>query len=280
MKGKRMSKNWFVTGSSRGLGRDIVIAALEAGNKVFATARKAEQLDDLVAKYGDKLVPFALDVNDGAAAAAAVQKAKDIFGSLDVVINNAGYANTASVEDMTVEDFTEQVQTNFFGVYYVSKAAVPIMRAQGGGHIFQVASLGARLASVGLSAYQAGKFATRGFSLVLAQEVAPLGIKVVTLEPGGMRTDWAGSSMKVPTVSAPYEQTVGAFAKFLRQAAGSESSDPVKVAKLVVELSNRDGLPPELLIGADAVEYFGQAFADTLENDKKWRDVSISTKAD
>lgn len=275
-----MTKNWFVTGSSRGLGREIVIAALEAGNRVFATARKPEQLDELVAKYGDRLTPFTLDVNDGAAAAAAVQKAKETLGSLDVVVNNAGYANTGSVEDITVEDFTQQVQTNFFGTYYVTKAAVPIMREQGHGHIFQVASVGARLAGAGLTAYQAAKFAVRAFSLGLAQEVAPLGIKVVTLEPGGIRTDWAGSSMNIPPVSEPYEQTVGQFAKFLRQAAGSEHSDPAKIARVIVDLSGRDDVPMELLLGGDAEEYltgFNQAVA---ASDEKWKHITLSTKAD
>lgn len=275
-----MLKNWLVTGSSRGLGREVVIAALEAGNHVFATARQPEQLDDLVAKYGDKIVPYALDVNDGAAATMAVLKAKQILGRLDVVVNNAGYANTASVEDMTIEDFTEQVQTNFFGTVYVSKAAVPIMREQGGGHIFQVASLGARLAGAGLTAYQAAKHAVRGFSLGLAQEVAPLGIKVVILQPGGIHTDWAGSSMQIPPVSQPYEQTVGAFAKFLLSATTSEKSDPAKIAAVIVDLSVREDAPVDLLLGADAVEYWSRFSQDLAANDERWRTVTISTKAD
>jgi NAD(P)-dependent dehydrogenase (short-subunit alcohol dehydrogenase family) len=220
-----MSKIWFVTGSSRGLGRSIVEAALRASDKVAATARKPEQLDTLVAEYGDRVLPLALDVTDAERAQAAVEQAKEHFGRLDVVVNNAGYANTASFEDMSLEDFTEQVQTNFLGVVYVSKAAVPILREQGYGHIIQIASIGARLASAGLSAYQSAKFAVRGFSLVLAQELAPLCVKVTTVQPGGIRTDWAGSSMNIPPVSAPYEQTVGAFARMLRETSGHESSD-------------------------------------------------------
>ncbi len=238
-----MSKIWFVTGSSRGLGRAIVQAALEAGDRVAATARKPSDLALLVAQYGDQVLPLALDVADSLAAQSAVAKARDHFGRLDVVVNNAGYANTASVEDMTLEDFTAQVQTNFFGVVYVSKAAVPILREQGRGHIFQIASIGARIASVGLSAYQSAKFAVRGFSLVLAQELAPLGVKVTTIEPGGIRTDWAGSSMQIPPVSAPYEQTVGAFAKMLRNGSGSEASDPAKIARLIVGLANKENAP-------------------------------------
>jgi NAD(P)-dependent dehydrogenase (short-subunit alcohol dehydrogenase family) len=280
LENKHMSKVWFVTGSSRGLGREIVIAALEAGDRVAATARKPQQLADLAAKYGDRILPLALDVTDADAVQAAIDKAHETFGALDVVVNNAGYANTASVEDMELADFTAQVQANFFGVVYVSKAAVPILRRQGHGHIIQIASIGARLASVGLSAYQAAKFAVRGFSLVLAQEVAPLGIKVTTVQPGGIRTDWAGSSMDIPQISAPYRQTVGAFAEMLRGLSGNESSDPARIAEAMVKLANMDNAPTELLMGADAVDYVAQAAQAVAANDEKWRDFSVSVKAD
>ncbi|NYE61154.1 NAD(P)-dependent dehydrogenase (short-subunit alcohol dehydrogenase family) [Duganella sp. 1224] len=275
-----MSKVWFVTGSSRGLGRDIVEAALRAGDRVAATARQPEQLAALAAEYGDRLLPLALDVADAQAAAAALEQTRRHFGRIDVVVNNAGYANTAAVEDISLDDFTGQVQTNFFGVVYVSKAAVPILREQGHGHIIQIASIGARLGVAGLSAYQSAKFAVRGFSLVLAQEVAPLGIKVTVVQPGGMNTDWAGSSMQVPAVSAPYDQTVGATARHLRQLVGKASSDPVKVAAAMITLANLEEPPVELLIGADAVEYVKRAADAVAENDRKWHDLSVSTKAD
>ncbi|ARW11823.1 MULTISPECIES: SDR family NAD(P)-dependent oxidoreductase [Acetobacter] len=275
-----MSKIWFVTGSSRGLGRDIVEAALAAGDSVVATARKPADLDAVVAQYGDRVFPLALDVTDARAAQAAALRAKEHFGRIDVVVNNAGYANIASVEDITIEDFTQQVQTNFFGVAYVSKAVLPILREQGHGHIFQIASIGARIATPGLSAYQAAKFAVRGFSLALAQEMAPLGVKVTTIEPGGIRTDWAGSSMKIPPISAPYEQTVGTFAKMIRESSGHQSSDPAKIASLIVDLANRADAPTELLVGVDAVEYAKQAAEAVTENDRKWRSLSITTAAD
>ncbi|PYD62530.1 SDR family NAD(P)-dependent oxidoreductase [Gluconacetobacter entanii] len=275
-----MPKIWFVTGSSRGLGRDIVEAALSAGDSVVATARKPADLDALVAQYGERILPLPLDVTDAKAAQAAVLQAKEHFGHIDVVVNNAGYANTASVEDMAIEDFTQQVQTNFFGVVYVSKAVLPILREQGHGHIFQIASVGARITVPGLGAYQAAKFAVRGFSLVLAQEMAPLGVRVTTIEPGGIRTDWAGSSMKIPPISAPYEQTVGAFAKRIREGSGHQSSDPAKIASLIVGLANREDAPMELLVGVDAVEYVKRSDEAVTENDRKWHDLSITTKAD
>ncbi|QWV93728.1 SDR family NAD(P)-dependent oxidoreductase [Geomonas oryzisoli] len=278
-----MSKNtkvWLVTGSSRGLGRKVVETALKAGYTVVATARKPEQLNDLAAEYGERLLPLALDVTDAEAVQATVTQAHKTFGRIDVVVNNAGYANTASVEDITLDDFTQQVQTNFFGVVYVSKAVIPIMREQGHGNIFQIASIGARLSGPGLTAYQSAKFAVRGFSLGLAQEVAPLGIKVTTIEPGGIRTDWAGASMNIPPVSPPYEQTVGAFAKMLRSMAGNESSDPAKIANAIIELANREDTPFEILMGADAVEYVANSDSAVSENDRKWHDFSVSVKAD
>ncbi|HEY4201855.1 MAG TPA: SDR family NAD(P)-dependent oxidoreductase [Devosiaceae bacterium] len=199
-----MSRVWFVTGSSRGLGRAIVEAALAAGNKVAATARKPEQLAELVSRYGDNVLPLALDVTDAAAARAAVAEAVRAFGRLDVVVNNAGYGDVASVEDVTEEDFKAQIDTNFYGTVHVTKAALPALRQQGGGHIMQITSIGGRTCNTGLSAYQSAKWAVEGFSGVLALEVAPLNIKVTIIEPGGFRTDWAGSSMTIPPVSEPY----------------------------------------------------------------------------
>jgi len=271
-----MSRFWFVTGSSRGLGRDIVIAALEAGDTVAATARDPRHLEGLVNQYGDRVLPLALDVIDAAAAEQALTAAKVKFGRLDVVVNNAGYANLAAVEDITLDDFRKQVETNFLGTVYVSKAAVPILREQGAGHIFQIASVGGRIASVGLAAYQAAKFAVRGFSLVLAQEVAPLGIKVTTVEPGGIRTDWAGSSMQIPEISEPYRRTVGQFAKMLRDGSGHEHSDPKKIAKMIVSLAGRDDAPIEILMGGDAYEYAQKAAEAVAESDRKWKGVTNS----
>ncbi len=278
-----MSKVWLVTGSSRGLGRDIVEAALTAGDRVVASARKPGQLDDLRARFGEAILPLALDVNDAEAARAVVAQAVAHFGRLDVVVNNAGYANLGSLEDMALDDFTRQVQTNFFGTVNVSKAATSVLREQGHGHIIQIASVGARVAMPGLSAYQAAKFAVRGFSLVLAQELAPLGIKLTIVQPGGMKTDWAGSSMEVLPVSAPYEPTVGAAVALLRQSAEDstlwqQSSDPVKVAAAVVELANMAEPPVDLLIGADAYAYASQAAAAVAEADARWRTFTVSTQ--
>lgn len=148
------------------------------------------------------------------------------FGRLDVVVNNAGYGDIAPIEDVQDDAFRAQFETNFFGVYNVTRAALPVMRAQGAGHIIQFSSIGGRFGAPGLAAYQSAKFAVGGFSEVLAREVAPLGIKVTVIEPGGFRTDWAGSSMKIADIRPEYQATVGGLARYLRENTGKETGDP------------------------------------------------------
>lgn len=275
-----MSQVFLVTGSSRGLGREIVEAALAAGHHVVATARRAEPLAKLVDVYGDRVRAVALDVTDPVAADAAVRTAVDAFGRLDVVVSNAGYADLAAIEDTSLDDFRAQIETNLFGVVTVTKAALPQLRAQGSGHVIQVSSVGGRMASVGLGAYQSAKWAVGGFSSVLSQEVAPLGIKVTVLEPGGMRTDWAGSSMAIPAISAPYEQTVGDRARMIRAGLSTEAGDPAKVARVVLEVAAMPEPPLRLLLGSDAFRYGTAAGRALAESDEAWRELSISTDHD
>lgn len=279
-----MSKNkkvWLVTGSSRGLGRNIVEAALKAGDKVVATARKPEQLQELVDRYGEHVRAIGLDVTNPESAAGAVQAAIEVFGRIDVLVNNAGYGDIASVEDVTLDDFRAQIDTNFYGVVHMTKAVLPVMREQGEGHIIQISSLGGRMGAPGLAGYQSAKWAVGGFSTVLSQEVAPLGIKVTVVEPGGMRTEWAGSSMNIPQISEPYEQTVGAFASYLRNnMSGHEVSDPTKVAKVIVVLPEMPEPPLRLLIGTDAVALAGSCAKALAESDEKWRYLSESVGFD
>lgn len=273
-----MSKVFLVTGSSRGLGRSIAEAVLEAGHQLVATARRPEQLDDLVAKYGDQVRAVRLDVTDYAAAQSAVQVAVEVFGRLDVVVNNAGYANFASVEDMAIEDFREQLDTNLMGVVNVTKAALPVLRTQGAGYFIQVSSVGGRTSAPGLSAYQAAKWAVGGFSGVLAREVKPLGLKVTVLEPGGMSTDWAGSSMTKHPISAPYEQSLGLLRDYMES--GVAASDPDKVAQVVLQLAESEEVPERLLLGADALTV-ANSYEEIREAEKQqWLDVTNSTTYD
>lgn len=273
-----MTKVWFVTGSSRGLGRAVVEAALDSGASVIATARNPETLNAFTEKFGTgRFLALAVDVAKENEVANAVKAGQQKFGRIDVVVNNAGYANAAAVEDIEIQDFHEQMATNFMGVVYVTKAVLPILRQQGSGHIFQVSSVGGRVGSPGLCAYQSAKWAVGGFSTVLAREVAPLGIKVTVLEPGGIRTDWAGSSMRVPPISEPYKGTVGAFNEMRRQFSGKEPSLPAKIARIIVNLSEAEDVPLRLLLGPDAVEYAGKAAQTIAASDQKWHDISISS---
>lgn len=273
-----MSKVWFITGSSRGLGRTLVEYALKKGDSVVATARNPETLKPLVDQYGfKKILPITLNVTDWEAAKRAVADAVEHFGRIDIVINNAGYANVASVEDFDVEDFRQQVNTNLMGVVYVSKAVLPTLRQQGSGHIFQISSLGGRIASPGLTAYQCAKWAIGGFSTGLSAEVSPLGIKVTVLEPGGMRTDWAGPSMTVHPVSEPYQQTVGAFASFLQSSSGQEVTDPAKVGPIIEELYQSAEPPVRMLVGPDSVQYWAQAAEAQAKSDETWKELSLSS---
>jgi NAD(P)-dependent dehydrogenase (short-subunit alcohol dehydrogenase family) len=276
-----MSKVFLLTGSTRGLGRQIAEAVLADGHRLVATARRPETLADLAERYGRQILPTALDVTDAVAAKNAVAAGVEAFGRLDVIVNNAGYANLASVEDMTLTDFTEQIETNLLGVVNMTKAALPVLRGQGAGHIIQISSIGGRLATAGLSAYQAAKWAVGGFSEVLAQEVGPLGIKVTVLEPGGMQTDWAGSSMRVPPVSEPYQPTVGVMAALHHDEGRMPAlGDPAKVAQVVLAVADMDEPPLRLILGSEAYAYATAAAAARAKADAEWHDLTISTDRD
>jgi NAD(P)-dependent dehydrogenase (short-subunit alcohol dehydrogenase family) len=272
-----MKKVWFITGSSRGLGRALAEAVLAAGDKLVATARKPAQLADLVDRYGNRVRAVALDVTDARAAGDAIQSGVDAFGRLDVLVNNAGYANVNSIEDMAAEDFREQVEANFFGVVNVTRAALPIFRTQRNGHIIQISSIGGRGATPGLSAYQSAKWAVGGFSEVLAKEVRPLGIKVTVVEPGGMRTDWAGSSMRVGAVQPDYQQAVGAMIEARSTNADIMRGDPAKVAQAILRVASEKRPPLRLLLGTDAVFLASLFSAERAKEDAKWKDLSVST---
>jgi len=270
-----MTQTWFVTGSSRGLGRALVTAALAAGDNVVATARRPEQLAALVEEYGDRVLPLALDVTDPTAASTALKAATDGFGRVDVIVNNAGYANVAPIETGDEGDFRAQFETNFWGVYHVSKAAIPVLRAQGGGLVVQISSMGGRVGgSPGIASYQAAKFAIDGFSRTLRAETAPFGIKVLVVEPSGFRTDWAGASMTVHEVPEGYAETVGWMAG-LREA-GAPAGDPLRAAEILVQVAKRRDIPEHLPLGVNAAEGSIALDRRLLAEDERWQAVSRS----
>jgi NAD(P)-dependent dehydrogenase (short-subunit alcohol dehydrogenase family) len=269
-------RTWLVTGTSRGLGRSIAEAVLEAGDNVVATARDREQLKDLVLEYGKRITSVSLDVTDAEGARDAVQAAVRSFGGLDVLVNNAGYADVGSVEDMTDEAFRAQIETNFFGVVHLTKAALPIMRVKGSGHIIQVSSVGGRVGGAGLGAYQAAKWAVGGFSEVLAKEVACFGIKVTVAEPGGMRTNWAGSSMATLTTSDAYKPVIEPVVERLRGADENQPGDPKRIAQVLIDVVAMREPPLRLLLGHDAVAIASMTAEKLAESDARWRSLSES----
>ncbi len=272
-----MKQVWFVTGSSRGFGRALVRAALEAGDLVAATARRPEQLAGLTAEYGDAIHAIALDVTDPAAAASAIAEARGRFGRLDVIVNNAGYANVSPIETGTDADFRAQFETNFWGVYNVTKAAIPVLREQGGGLVMQFSSVGGRVGgSPGIASYQAAKFAIDGFSRVLQAETAPFGITVIIVEPSGFNTDWAGSSMIIRDIPDAYAETVGAVNTRLRHSPDGPAGDPVRAAEILVQVAKRRDIPYHLPLGVTAAEASIRLDEQLLAEDRKWRAVSRS----
>ena len=272
-----MQQTWFITGSSRGFGRALTIAALDAGDQVVATARTPQQLADIVERFGDRVHPVALDVTDALAARAAIEQGIARFGRLDVIVNNAGYSNVSPIEFTDDDEFRTQFETNFWGVYNVSKAAIPVLRAQGGGLVMQFSSVGGRVGgSPGIASYQAAKFAIDGFSRVFQVETAPFGVKVVVVEPSGFKTDWAGSSMTVHEVPAEYESTVGAMNARMRQNTAGPAGDPERAAKILVQLAKRRDIPYHLPLGANAVEFSIAQDRRLLDEDQKWAAVGRS----
>jgi NAD(P)-dependent dehydrogenase (short-subunit alcohol dehydrogenase family) len=276
-----MIKTFLLTGSSRGLGRATSVAILEAGHKLVATARKPGQLDDLVARYGDRILPVQLDVTDFEAAQKAVAQGIAVFGSIDVVINNAGFASVASVEDMPMEAIRAQFETNFMGSVHIIKAALPHLRERGEGRIIQISSIGARISTAGAAAYYASKWALAGFIESLALEVAPLGIKVTAVEPGGMKTDFADdTSLTIFAGSPAYEATAGATAKWMKTPGFMDAfADPKEIAALIMQVAGLDEPPLRLLAGADAVTYAAAADSARAQADEKWNWLSMATRA-
>ncbi len=275
-----MSKIWLITGSSRGLGRVLSEAVLDAGDKLVATARNIASLADLAEKHSDRVRLVTLDVTDGPAAQQAVKAAVDAFGRLDIVVNNAGYGNIAPIEDVTEEDFRAQMDVNFYGVFHVTRAAIPVMRAQKSGHIIQISSIGGRIGTAGLSAYQSAKFAVEGFSEVLNGEVGPLGIKVTIVEPGGFRTDWAGSSMTIADIREAYQPSIGRLVSHIQANGGRETGDPAKGARAILEIAGIEKPPLRLLLGSDAAWIAEAAGKRQQEEDLAWRKLTLSTDFD
>ncbi|UYY58105.1 SDR family NAD(P)-dependent oxidoreductase [Sphingomonas sp. S2-65] len=276
-----LTKTWLVTGSSKGLGRAIVEKALIEGDKVLATARNLHTLDDLASAFPDTLSTFSLDVTKPEQADAAVDAALTAFGRLDVLVNNAGYGLIAPFEQTDAASFRDQIETNLFGVVNTTRAALPIMRAQRGGHIINISSVGGRAGAPGLSAYQAAKWAVSGFTESVSQELAPFDVRMISVEPGGMRTDWGATAQVQTSELLPeYLPSVGAFLNLMTKFVGNEVGDPSKIAKVVFDLTRKEHLPMHLVLGSDALHVLANSEAARQKAAEEWEDVSRSTDFD
>lgn len=266
-----MPKTWFITGASKGFGREWAQAALDRGDRVAVTARDTSTLDPLVSKHGDAVLPLQLDVTDHDADVAAVQQAAEHFGRLDVVVNNAGYGHFGMVEELAEDEARAQLETNLFGALWVTQAALPIMRAQGSGHIIQVSSIGGITAFPNVGIYHASKWALEGMSQALAQEVAPFGIFVTLVEPGPFSTDWSGPSSSSSEPIAAYDQVREQRAK---QRASMQAGDPVATSGPILTIVDAEKPPLRAFLGESPLGITTKDYESRLALWNEWQPVA------
>ena len=270
-----MAKTWFITGASRGFGREWTIAALERGDTVAATARDPQTLDDLVAQFGDKLLPITLDVNDREAVFAAVARAHEHFGALDVIVNNAGYGQFGMIEEISEAEARAQFDTNVFGALFVTQAALPFLREQGSGHILQVSSIGGISAFPNIGIYNASKWALEAFSQSLAAEVADFGVKVTIIEPGAYSTDWGGASAKHAAANPAYDAFREKAAE-QRKARAGNPGDPVATRAAVLQVVDAENPPLRVFFGDGPLAIATRDYESRLATWREWEPVSVA----
>jgi NAD(P)-dependent dehydrogenase (short-subunit alcohol dehydrogenase family) len=263
-----MSKVWFITGTSKGFGRIWAEAALERGDRVAATARRPDTLAGLVERYGDAVLPMQLDVTDTAAVDATVEQAYEHFGRLDVVVNNAGYGLFGAIEEISEEQARAQVETNLFGALWVTRAALPLLREQGSGHIIQVSSIGGVNAFPMVGLYHASKWGLEGFSQALAHEVADVGIKVTLVEPMAYSTDWVGPS-------SVHAEPIAAYDPIRRAARHWTLGDPRATGPAILELVDAEQPPLRVFFGDGALAMIKDEYAKRIAEWEQWNDVSL-----
>jgi NAD(P)-dependent dehydrogenase (short-subunit alcohol dehydrogenase family) len=272
-----MSKVWFITGTSKGFGRIWAEAALDRGDRVVATARNADSLTPLVEAYGDLVLPLALDVTDKAAIDAAVKRAHEHFGRLDVVVNNAGYGLFGAIEEITEQQARDQVETNLFGPLWVTQAVLPILREQGSGHIIQVSTIGGVNAFPILGLYHASKWGLEGFTQALAAEVAGFGIKVTLIEPAGYSTDWRGPSAVVAEPMAVYDEIRDYRAKSFTGAL-ADPGDPEATGPAILELVDADEPPLRTFFGTGTLDMIRAEYERRIENWEQWDHLAVAAQ--
>ena len=270
-------KVWLVTGGARGIGKEIVLAALAQGDVVAATSRKLENLSYLADFSAATVLPLALDITNSVQVNAAINTVIEKFGTIHVLVNNAGYGQFGAVEELSDDNIRLQIEANLYGPLYAIRAALPTMRSNKSGHIINLSSIAGLVGTPGIGMYNASKFALEGLSEALALEVAPLGIQVTLIEPGGVRTDFAGDSLQQPAnIIADYEATRGKTGRYFEQISGHQISDPLKVAKAIIDIANNPEAPIRLVLGADALPRIKGKLEAHSKLVADWEAVSLS----
>jgi len=272
-----MSKVWFITGTSKGFGRVWAEAALERGDRVAATARDAGTLTELSERYGDNVLPLALDVTDKAAVDEAVARAQQQFGRLDVVVNNAGYGLFGAIEEITEQQARAQIETNLFGALWVTQAALPILREQRSGHIIQVSSIGGVNAFPILGLYHASKWGLEGFSQALAAEVGQFGVKVTLIEPAGFSTDWRGPSAVQADPMPEYDATRDYRARMFSGPL-AEPGDPAATGPAILELVDAEEPPLRVFFGTGTLDMIRAEYEQRLETWERWDHLAVAAQ--
>jgi NAD(P)-dependent dehydrogenase (short-subunit alcohol dehydrogenase family) len=277
-----MSKTWFITGTSTGFGHELTEQLLARGDRVAATLRRPEALDTLAAQYGEQLWVRQLDVTDTAAIRAVVDAAFAELGRIDVIVSNAGYGLLGAAEELTDAQIEDQLQTNVLGSIQLARAVLPHLRAQGGGKILQLSTMGGQMAFPGMSLYHASKWAIEGFFDSVGQEVAPLGIQVCLVEPGGARTDFAGRSLTMAPASDAYAETPVAFVRSMAATRPTLAipGDVHKMGRAMIDAADATETPRRLLLGSDAYRLVHAALADRLAFVEAQKELTFSTDAD
>lgn len=272
------SRTWFITGTSRGFGREWTLAALERGDRVAGTARDTATLNDIAARHDARqFLPLELDVTDRGAVFAAVAAAHDHFGELDIVVNNAGYGQFGMVEELTERELRDQIETNLFGAVWVTQAALPYLREQRRGHLLQVSSIGGITAYANIGAYHASKWALEGISQALAQEVRGFGIHVTLIEPAGFTTDWAGASARRAEPLPAYEPVRKAQAQ---RRSANVYGDPAASARAVLRLVDAEQPPLRVFFGTRPLPEVEAQYQERLELWREWNDVAVLAQGD
>ncbi len=268
---------WFITGCSTGLGRALAQRVLEHGHRAVVTARRTDQISDIVADYSANALAVALDINDHAQVDAAIAQADEQFGGIDVLVNNAGYGYLAAVEEGDEQDIRDMFETNFFSLAALIRKVLPGMRARKSGHIINISSVGGLVGAASSGFYNATKFAVEGLSDALAKEVEPLGIRVTAIEPGPFRTDWAGRSLRqAKHPIAAYADTAAARRAQITSYSGKQAGDPVRAADAIIKVVESDDPPHNLILGKNGLDRVRAKLAALMQSIDDWEDVTLS----